>query len=161
MERLITKYERFLRIMAANPKQIAVPTLDVDLAWHTHQLSPQAYYSHVVAKMQRFIDHDDKISEDKLTASFEWTSKTYQDMFGLVYSACTCWYCESVRTSHVSSVRSMFGTSRHEKSKSVFCCHDNRDNVPNRSQSRKHGTNLARPNFVHPMHQLTSRLITP
>lgn len=33
MQRLIIKYHRFIRIIADNPKQIAVPTLDVDLAW--------------------------------------------------------------------------------------------------------------------------------
>lgn len=33
MQRLIVKYHRFVRIIADNPKRIAVPTLDVDLAW--------------------------------------------------------------------------------------------------------------------------------
>ena len=33
MGRLIAKYERFTDIMAANPRQVVVPTLDVDLAW--------------------------------------------------------------------------------------------------------------------------------
>ena len=95
MQRLITKYTRFVDIMAQNPKQIAVPTLDVDLAWHTHQLSPRAYYDYVVKKCDKFVDHDDKIEEEKLSTAFEWTSKMYQEMYGEVYSECTCWYCES------------------------------------------------------------------
>ena len=33
IERLITKYERFIQIMAEYPKETAVPTLDIDLAW--------------------------------------------------------------------------------------------------------------------------------
>lgn len=33
MQRLIVKYHRFVRIIADNPKKVAVPTLDVDLAW--------------------------------------------------------------------------------------------------------------------------------
>lgn len=33
IQRLIVKYHRFIRIIADNPKKIAVPTLDVDLAW--------------------------------------------------------------------------------------------------------------------------------
>jgi len=37
MQRLLIKYGRFIDIMAENPGQIAVPTLDVDLAWHTHR----------------------------------------------------------------------------------------------------------------------------
>lgn len=44
MQRLLTKYDRYLEIVtkAKKPKngQIAVPTFDVDLAWHTHQLCP-------------------------------------------------------------------------------------------------------------------------
>jgi hypothetical protein len=94
MERLLTKYTRFMTIIAENPANVAVPTLDVDLAWHTHQLSPQSYFSYTVEKCRKFIDHDDKIDEDALSTSFEWTSKTYQNLFHEVYSECTCWYCE-------------------------------------------------------------------
>jgi hypothetical protein len=95
MERLITKYHRFIRIMKKYPLKIAVPTLDVDLAWHTHQLSPKDYYEYTVTKTGKFIDHDDKIEESQLSESFEWTTKTYQELYKEVYSECTCWYCES------------------------------------------------------------------
>lgn len=115
MTRLINKYSRFFAIMAAHPKKTAVPTLDVDLAWHTHQLSPSDYFTYSLAKTAKFIDHDDKIDEDKLSSSFEWTSKTYQEKYGEVYSECTCWYCETVRTSHVSPVGKVFGVSKAEK----------------------------------------------
>jgi len=101
MARLITKYTRFTAILGKYPAQVAVPTLDVDLAWHTHQLSPSSYYKWMCEKTQRFIDHDDKIDETKLSTSFEWTSKVYQKEYGEVYSECTCWYCEAVRASHV------------------------------------------------------------
>lgn len=33
MSRLIAKFDRFTHIMAAHPNHVAVPTLDVDLAW--------------------------------------------------------------------------------------------------------------------------------
>lgn len=121
MKRLIIKYERFIRLMSVDAGKIVVPTLDVDLAWHTHQLSPRSYYDFTVAKTQKFVDHDDKINEDKLTAAFEWTSKTYQEYYGEVYSECTCWYCESIRTSHVSSVGKLLGVSKNEKSKDPIC----------------------------------------
>jgi hypothetical protein len=94
MARLLTKYHRFMAIMKAHPLQLAVPTLDVDLAWHTHQLSPGAYYRYTVDKTRRFVDHDDKIDDNTLSRQFEWTSKVYQDTYGEVYSECTCWYCE-------------------------------------------------------------------
>ncbi|KFY18510.1 hypothetical protein V491_04767, partial [Pseudogymnoascus sp. VKM F-3775] len=117
MQRLLVKYDRFFRIMASNPTKTAVPTLDVDLAWHTHQLSPKDYYSYSIRMtIDRFIDHDDKIDEEKLSDGFEWTSKEYQKLYGAVYSECTCWYCEAIRAKHVSSANSLFKTtSKHEK----------------------------------------------
>jgi hypothetical protein len=115
MRRLLVKYGRFVDIMASNKGKMAVPTLDVDLAWHTHQLSPSAYYEYTVDKTGRFVDHDDKVDEDALSQCFEWTSKVYQERYGEVYSECTCWYCESIRASHVSSIGRALGASKQEK----------------------------------------------
>ena len=53
-------------------------------ASRSHQLSPKAYYDYSMAKCQKFIDHDDKIEEDKLSTAFEWTSKVYQEAYGEV-----------------------------------------------------------------------------
>lgn len=89
MARLITKYGRFIAIMAEHPGKTCVPTLDVDLAWHTHQLSPREYYKYTTQKTFKFTDHDDKIEDDKLSDAFEWTMKTYQDKYHEVYSECT------------------------------------------------------------------------
>ncbi|KAM3458239.1 hypothetical protein NHJ6243_007461 [Beauveria neobassiana] len=116
MQRLIKKYQRFLFIMEGYPGQTVVPTLDVDLAWHTHQLHPQSYYQHTVRRMSKFIDHDDKIDEGKLGEAFAFTTKKYQDFFGQVYSECTCWYCETVRSSLVSSIGSLFKSKDHRVS---------------------------------------------
>ena len=106
MGRLIEKYHVFMRIMVAHPLCMAVPTLDVDLAWHTHQLDPSRYYFHCLSETGNsgqtdrpyFIDHDDKVDEIKLSDGFEWTSKMYRKFTdGGVYSECTCWYCEATR----------------------------------------------------------------
>lgn len=109
MTRLIQKYTRYIDIIASHPNQTAVPTLDVDLAWHTHQLSPPSYYNYTVAKTARFIDHDDKIEDTALSTAFEWTSKTYQKTYDELYSECTCWYCEAIRESHTSSLKRVLG----------------------------------------------------
>lgn len=94
MNRLLTKYARFIEIIATFPMEGAVPTMDVDLAWHTHLLSPKAYFDYTIMKCKRFIDHNDKVDEDSLSTRFEWTCKTYEKLFQEVYSECTCWYCE-------------------------------------------------------------------
>ncbi|KAK6008736.1 hypothetical protein QM012_000639 [Aureobasidium pullulans] len=105
--RLIHKYSRFITIISRYNK-MAVPTLDVDLAWHTHQLSPSRYLQYTVAKSKTFIDHDDKVAEIKLTDGFTVTSKIYQKLYGEPYSECTCWYCEAVRESHTSTASRLF-----------------------------------------------------
>lgn len=99
MNRLLIKYSRFIDIIATHAYNTAVPTLDVDLGWHTHQLSPKSYYDYTVQRCKKFIDHDDKIDEDALSSGFEWTSKTYEKLFQEVYSECTCWYCEGISLS--------------------------------------------------------------
>jgi hypothetical protein len=108
MSRLIEKYERFFDLIRNNPRQLVVPTLDVDLAWHTDQLNPKNYYNFCLKQTTpifRIIDHDDKIGEADLTDAFEWTSKAYAQKYGEAYSQCTCWYCEAVRESNTSSFR--------------------------------------------------------
>ena len=97
MNRLLEKYSRFVEIMATFPLQASVPTLDVDIGWHTHQLSPKAYFDYMITKCRKFVDHNDKVDEDVLSESFTWTSKTYEKLFREVYSECTCWYCEGKR----------------------------------------------------------------
>ncbi|KAG0645916.1 Glycine-rich domain-containing 2 [Hyphodiscus hymeniophilus] len=120
MDRLLNKYARFITLIQTYPLHTAVPTLDVDLGWHTHQLSPKQYYDYTVKKCKKFIDHDDKMEEDALSSGFEWTSKTYEKHFGEVYSECTCWYCETIRSKHISSTGKLFGTSKHEKALNNF-----------------------------------------
>ncbi|PYI01980.1 hypothetical protein BO78DRAFT_472964 [Aspergillus sclerotiicarbonarius CBS 121057] len=106
MDRLIQKYHIFFTIMSANPRRMAVPTLDVDLAWHTHQLTtPSRYFTFSLHRTQLsnsgapiFLDHDDKVDETVLSDGFAWTSKIYKKLTGgQIYSECTCWYCEAIR----------------------------------------------------------------
>lgn len=108
MERLLQKYSRFFTLMSENPDKTAVPTLDVDLAWHTQQLNPLEYYSYSDRMCGTYIDHDDKIEETALSDAFTWTSKAYADKYGEPYSECTCWYCEAVRESHTSKLDRFF-----------------------------------------------------
>ncbi|KAK1971066.1 hypothetical protein LY78DRAFT_166705 [Colletotrichum sublineola] len=122
MDRLVQKYHRFMLIMTENPFTMCVPTLDVDLAWHTHQLAPRAYYKFSTYnsatkgnKEARFIDHNDKVDEDQLSDSFRWTCKVYLEKFGEVYSECTCWYCEVLRVSSVMDSTSIFGKTKEQK----------------------------------------------
>ena len=47
---------RFLDLMASSPASFFVPTLDIDLAWHTHQLMAKNYRTDCTTYVGRFID---------------------------------------------------------------------------------------------------------
>ena len=113
MTRLIFKYERFVSIME-DPTHMAVPTLDVDLAWHTHQLNPPSYMKYIVNKTRQYVDHDDKVAETALNDAFAWTSKTYEKKYGDKYSECTCWYCEAIRESNTSLSSKIFSKGKEK-----------------------------------------------
>ena len=46
----------FLDLMASSPTSFFVPTLDIDLVWHTHQLMSIKYESDCTTYVGRFID---------------------------------------------------------------------------------------------------------
>jgi hypothetical protein len=43
-------------MMADSPGSFLVPTLDIDLAWHTHQLMASRYQSECLALVGRYVD---------------------------------------------------------------------------------------------------------
>jgi len=47
---------RFLDMMAASTTSFFVPTLDIDLAWHTHQLLASQYQNDCLEHVRRYID---------------------------------------------------------------------------------------------------------
>lgn len=94
---MIPKYFNFFKLMRNYKSLIAVPTLDVDLIWHTHQLSANAYYNYSIRQAWIFIDHDDKIKESVLSDCFTRTNQLFESSFKKLYSECMCWYCLAVR----------------------------------------------------------------
>uniref|UniRef100_A0A060TB63 ARAD1B05786p n=1 Tax=Blastobotrys adeninivorans TaxID=409370 RepID=A0A060TB63_BLAAD len=105
MRRAILRYQRFLDVMGRE-KHMVVPTLDIDLAWHTHQLSPRRYYVYTIKTNAMFVNHDDKIGETKLSQAFRSTARRYEKKYNEPYSECLCWYCEGVRQSNSSLLTS-------------------------------------------------------
>jgi Glycine-rich domain-containing protein-like len=51
----------FLDLMASSPASFFVPTLDIDLAWHTHQLMAEKYKVDCGFYVGRFIDQSDSL----------------------------------------------------------------------------------------------------
>ncbi|VUC35479.1 unnamed protein product [Clonostachys rosea] len=94
LERAINRYDEFLELMRRESGTILIPTLDIDLVWHTHQCMASQYAQDVRARVGRFINHDDKIAAAELNSGFDQTAGLYMKHFGKNYRICGCWECE-------------------------------------------------------------------
>ncbi|PTQ33801.1 hypothetical protein MARPO_0085s0024 [Marchantia polymorpha] len=78
------------------PRPFIVPTYDVDLLWHAHQLRPLAYRLDMVKLIGRVLDHDDTDSDrsegQKLNTSFLDTCELWLKTFGSVYEQAGAMY---------------------------------------------------------------------
>ncbi|KAG5636120.1 hypothetical protein H0H81_009052 [Sphagnurus paluster] len=86
----IARYHAFLDLLACEPQSVFVPTLDIDLVWHTHQLNGTVYNSDCKKYVGRYIDHDDKIEEAALSDAFNATSSAWKKRFKVPYTHCGC-----------------------------------------------------------------------
>ncbi|KAH6983409.1 hypothetical protein BKA56DRAFT_583658 [Ilyonectria sp. MPI-CAGE-AT-0026] len=94
LRRATARYEKFLTLIQLQPKVLAVPTLDIDLVWHTHQCTA-GFYVETVRKMTgNFVNHDDKIGKEPLADGFLETRKLFKFYFMEEYDRCGCWECE-------------------------------------------------------------------
>jgi hypothetical protein len=100
--RAIERYIKFLKLFRLYPKTMLVPTLDIDLVWHTHQCSPSRYDTGIVETTGRLIDHDDKLGEGILNPGFTKTGDLYRIRFGQEYQVCNCWDCEALLSAVIS-----------------------------------------------------------
>ncbi|KAG5636119.1 hypothetical protein H0H81_009051 [Sphagnurus paluster] len=90
LQHAIARYHAFLDLMAASPVAFHVPTLDIDLAWHTHQLLGKSYNDKCMTHVGRYIDHDDKVEERTLSSSFDVTCRAWKERFNIPYTHCGC-----------------------------------------------------------------------
>lgn len=66
IHRAVTRYVHFLQLAKAHPHETLVPTLDVDLIWHVHMLSPLDYRDDCYAMLGRILSHDDQVRRGRL-----------------------------------------------------------------------------------------------
>jgi hypothetical protein len=96
LQRAIDRYSKFLKLLKLYPGTMLVPTLDIDLVWHTHQCSASRYENDTRVFADRFIDHDDKLGTSVLDDGMEKTKQLFRIRFGQEYLVCTCWDCQAV-----------------------------------------------------------------
>lgn len=95
LARAITRYERFFALFRAHPGHTLVPTLDVDLVWHSAMLTPELYRAWCRTTAGRFVGHDDSLGEGVLGDAFVFTEEAYKSAYGRAYGRCCCWFCEA------------------------------------------------------------------
>jgi len=91
LQKAIRRYYQFLLLMKRKSKITGkhvplVPTLDIDLAWHTHQLFPQAYHRYCVEHVGRQIDHDDSLEKNVIVSGLRSTSLAWLKAYNEPYT---------------------------------------------------------------------------
>ncbi|KAI0495096.1 hypothetical protein KFK09_025243 [Dendrobium nobile] len=87
------RYKGFLHLIKRNREKSTryfyVPTYDIDLMWHSHQLQPISYQKDMVELLGKVLEHDDTDSDrtkgKKLDTGFSDTTKQWEDAYGLRY----------------------------------------------------------------------------
>lgn len=106
----LRRYERFFCLAARHPGQPLAPTRDIDVMWHLHMLSPQAYYEDCMRAMGHILDHDGGFGKGDgelpvLQTTFAATERLWLQEFGEPYCTASeldqdglikCWHdCQS------------------------------------------------------------------
>ncbi|KAF9361152.1 hypothetical protein BGX26_005526 [Mortierella sp. AD094] len=70
-----------------------VPTLDIDLAWHTHMLSPEHYRRYQLAHYGRVLNHDDTVQATSTMTKQDFirTAELWEDLYQERYSSQQTW----------------------------------------------------------------------
>ncbi|KAI8065487.1 hypothetical protein BC940DRAFT_304231 [Gongronella butleri] len=76
--RAVRRYHDFLLMMKLDPQLVAVPTIEIDCAWHTHMLFSASYTQFGFKYLERAINHDDTIPETKLSEHAKATNNAWQ-----------------------------------------------------------------------------------
>merc|ERR1719334_961548 len=87
IEGAINRYEQFMAAMWAPDKPqglIMVPTNDIDLIWHSHQLDPTGYHSFCIQNSpnRQLVSHDDNIAPKVLTSNGTTTEAFWNGKYG-------------------------------------------------------------------------------
>ncbi|KAK8472207.1 hypothetical protein PHAVU_002G143100 [Phaseolus vulgaris] len=89
----VARYRGFLYLIKKNKeegiKRFCVPTYDIDLIWHSHQLHPVSYCKDLSEALGKVLEHDDTDADrtkgKKLDVGFSGTTKQWEVTFGTRY----------------------------------------------------------------------------
>ena len=87
-----TRYHKFLLLMnhkssRKDKKRIAlVPTLDIDLCWHTHQLNAVSYRQWCIKHLGVAVNHDDTVGKESLNTGLRQTTVAWFEAYRESYA---------------------------------------------------------------------------
>lgn len=85
----VNRYLAFLHLKRVSPSTIIVPTFDIDLVWHAHQMHPTHYYQTSNAMCGLFLPHDDTLVDRSehgdLTLAWNETVALWEKTYGAPY----------------------------------------------------------------------------
>jgi uncharacterized membrane protein YgcG len=94
LKKAISRYDMFFTLLEENPGKALSPTQDIDLVWHTHQVSPKRYRSYSTTKTKGiFVRHGDTVDKPGLEDSFDAAETLFRTRFGGAYNMCFCEPC--------------------------------------------------------------------
>lgn len=93
LQEAVARYKAFLYLIKRNRersvKLFCVPTYDIDLIWHTHQLHALSYCKDMTKMIGKVLEHDDTDSDrskgKKLDTGFSGTTAIWEETFGVRY----------------------------------------------------------------------------
>lgn len=99
-----TRYHKFMLLMNRDSKKpFLVPTMDIDLCWHTHQLFPRSYREWCLQHLQRAVNHDDTIGKGDLSQGLRNTSLAWLEAYREPYTT------DDLRKGYFTSGRKVAG----------------------------------------------------
>ena len=84
----LMKETRVVRDGRVEGGELLVPTLDIDLSWHTHQLFPGNYRDWCLKHVGCIVNHNDTIAEAGLASGLGRTSTLWRKKYGDEYTTC-------------------------------------------------------------------------
>lgn len=89
--RATSRYHKFLlmnrKSSGKDKKRIAlVPTLDIDLCWHTHQLNSVSYRQWCIEHLGIAVNHDDTVGKESLNTGLRETTVAWLEVYREAYA---------------------------------------------------------------------------
>lgn len=97
-----------------NKKRVAlVPTLDIDLCWHTHQLNSVSYREWCIEHLGVAVNHDDTVGQESLDNGLRETTSAWYGAYRESYAPNEP---SDAKSRTIAGVRGLFSRNKGEKS---------------------------------------------